>query len=1550
MASRVNTKFVVILIIAVIAMLGMLFAAYSVVYKTPADLAALGDQAIADGDTEQAIAFYSKAVNKDRANTEYLEKWVNALETKVPETEPAYIDAYRDEYLGGIRQLALVQRTNVEAYKRELDNTLRNFLRGYSRGLADQLINRTTEVLGNFDGMTGVDPSWPTLRRYRGIAWQRIGLSNGVIEESQIELVREDLLAALEADPSDDLTRSSYISWLVYEATQIRNDQMKAASLTEQRTKAIKVADVHLAEHPNSPLVLLTRLMVKMELARSGIIDENDVSDSDRTTAVQEALESFAPEVDSIFTKLNLMPISLLGSSVLNNFRLVEYLADPQSNMDRTVQLFEKAIETNPSSTDFLISAAAIYTTRGENDKATEMYQRVIDLPIPPLSYEGVTLFNAQREALITLASSKLNEYDAARNNSELTEQDVADIFSEAVAARDEYASRVSEDNTPLMLIDGQIAYINGEVEEAFRLFKQFVGLIQNPRMKARGLWLEAMTARELNQFGTARDALIELLDNQRYDIRALLLLAEIESQLENYQSAKLRYEEVLKYSPENSMARSGIANINALENPDLIDDPALALIVRARGLRRGDNENPGDISAAITTLAEGIEGVNYAAPATRELASMLLDQGDISGARALIDRAVLANPEDEALASLRRTIESDDEVEILIAMAIEATDDRLEQLVTIARIAFSRSRSDLLDSTLVELNEMAPNDSRVIDFSFVRALETEDMESANIYASRAEMTNADRVNGLSYKARVASSEGDHQRAVQLLEQATASGTADSSLYRMLAIEQYQLGRLDLATTNFETALTVSPDDQASILAYLNALVNSGRYAEGLDIARRFQRYANDNPQFMFLWLALEARYGGTEGQEYAIKQREKMLELDPTNYFNRFSLADLYVETDRWDAARALIDDLKAEDESLEIVGLEARWYANQGRVGNLKGVETAREIFLDYIEKNKSDISADPYIALAEFMLQRGRPDLAVQAAMDAVEVQSTETLDGTKLLGNLYMNLNNYTSASEAFEKIVESNADDNDRYLLRWIDALVRTRQFEAARTQFNKLADERQTNLVGLLQSSEIELGLENLDKAAEILDRAVVSFPDNGLVYIKRAEFLTGDPETLPDMLADVEAALQINANDWRAYRVRAAGYFAVDQREDALRDLMRAVQLNPGLDQALFGIVNELMIDGRNADAFEFASEIVSKRSENSRLIGDLGNLFASRDDWENAVSLYKIVWDSTRSPNAGATLIDAVVRTRNPDTDLANSVINDLTEIAGKINESPGLLAAQALVLQARNRDELALQQLTKAFDLSSNNDQFLIQWSGNISRFFLNKPMNEQIQYLETLKRRNPNQEVLNWLDMFIAQRLVSIDAQRDIAYQIFDRLKTVSNQPRLQQIAFQSYGQATYGDKNYERAAEIWAEGAEAFPDDWEMSNNLAYVLSSELGRYEEALGLAEAAIESKLDSDTQRSEPYDTLGRIYTALDKYDLAYETLSEGMRYALSSRSRITLMLAQIDLNLAMNDPDEAKSKMVDIRSMLRSMPTRDLGLESDVDAADEKIDSAG
>ncbi|MFK7759127.1 MAG: tetratricopeptide repeat protein [Phycisphaerales bacterium] len=1538
-----NTKFVVILIVAVIAMLGLLFAAYTIVSKTPEDLARKGDQAMEAGDYDLARRLYGSAVNKDPTIVKHLDKWISAIERVVPETEPAYYDAFRSDLMGSFRQASIVQRTNIEAYERELGLYYELLRREYSRSQADSVITRTTEALGNFDGVSGVDPNWPVLARYRGLAWLAIANKDGVIDEEQYEVIREDFESAIQADPSNEMSRMGLMRWIIYTGSK-RSSEEDLRPVNEARIEAIAIGEEHLAQFPESPLVEVTLFGIQVESKGAAAFYGINEDDVERTRAILSTWEGMSNDLDALFETIIEYPVSKISMPVINRFSEIEVRVDSESQLSRTKALLERQLQAAPDSLELLVANAGLHALRGETDIATELYQRIVDMPQPPISIDGAILFSQKRAALLTIAAVKLDSYSREIVNPEADKDALDAYLAGAIEARDKYASRVTEDDPNLMLINGRVAFINGEFEESLRLLAAYNRQTEN--QNADGLWFEALAARNLNQLGTARLSLQNLLILKKHDVRALLVLGDVETRLRDTRSALERYQRVLVTDPNNETAKTAIQQIRAMDNPELIDDPVTKLVITARQVRRGKDGKPGDISEAITILSDGLESVDYAPQATVELVSLLLDQGDVQGGRALVAQARELHPDDESLAQMETALQLDDEVDILIAMVQQSDTPALEQLVSIAGIAFARNRTDIFSSTVAQLQEIAPEDSRVIDFAFVQALTDGDETRAKEIVELAIKNNTDRMNGVTYQARLAQFQEDYPRAIQILEQATSGGVADSSVFRMLAIAHRQAGQVDPSIEAFERALSIRPDDQQSIQGYIDTLIAFRKYPEALDAARRFQKFSIDNQDFLSVWLTLEAGFGGTEGQEFAIRQREKFFELDPDDMNNNFALASLYVENDRWDEARVLIDSLKTDDDSLRVAELEARWYANQGRIGNVNGLGAARQIYLDYIDRHPEDTSAEPFIALARFMLDRGVPEIAIQAANAAVERQDPETMDGTKLVGDLFMMLNQYTNAADSFREIVDAGADVDNVYRMRLIDMYIRTRQYEQANTEFAKLDTERANTKIALLQHSEIEEGLGNSAAAASLLDQAVSTFSDDPLVYIKRAEFLAGDRESLNDLLADIDAALRINSNDWRAYRIRAAAYFAVDERSDALRDLQRAVRLNPALDQALFGIINELMIDGRNGEAFEFANEIVESRARDASLMNSLGQLFSSRDDWERATEYFKRVWEIQRSPTAGAVLIDSIVRTRNPDTALANSIINDLTDIAGDINQSPGLLAAQALVLQSRGRDELAVLQLTKAFDLSLNSDQTLIQWSGNISRFFEDQPMQEQIDYLQSLKRRNTNTEVSNWLDLFIAQRLISVGSQLESAIGVYERLMATAIQPEIQRISHQSYGTTMFTQGNFERAAEIWAEGVELFPEDWEMSNNLAYVLSAELGKHEEGLELAQFAVQA----NSNRSEPYDTLGNIYIALGQYDEAEKYLVEGLKYALSARSRVTMVLAQINLDLARDERDEARSKLVDIRALVRAMPTRDVGLEADIDAIEEKINSDG
>ena len=1535
MASRVNTRFVILLVVGILGLLGMMLVAYSVAFKSAADNMREGDKFLAEGNIKQAERAYSKAVNKDTTNVDYLNKWIESLEMLVPETQTEYRDRFYTDYSGAIAKAATVLRNDVEAHERQLELLHKQLKSLYSRGLADRLIEQTTTALG-FYSMSGdsVQP-WERLRRYRGLAITEIAMRGGVLEESAIELAREDLQRAAEADPTDIEAQIALMTLDLSEASRTASrDNLDA--LKEVLRKNLAMAEAYLDEYPDAQLMRLQKLYLLIELDRRSI-NQN----LEPTQQVEQLREMYEPRIEllnDIASQLESAYTDQLNLRTLTLFAGIENTIDPPAQYIRSRGLLDQIIETNPENSEYLYYAGKLAMDAKDSDTANSWFERIAQLEVKPLSYEGYRQYDIQRLALLRRAEIAVEQAELA-----VDDEAKKTALDRAMELRNQFAGVVSEDSLPQIMLDGRIALAQDKPDEALRLFKKFNE--QTQRVDSAGLWYEGQVARELGQFGVARDALVQLvaIDNSARKIAAMLSLAQIEEQLQNLETAATYYREVLDVRPTMVEVQGELDRVNRLINPELNDDPVLAAIYTARRMRLGDDDNPSDYAGAVEYLRDAVQRLEYEPRISRELASLMLDSGDISGAKALIQEASNRYPDDEPLQNMLSAMNAGNTNEILVQLIRDSDRPELEKLISIAGIASSRGMYDLLDSTVEQLNELAPNDRRVLEFTFANSLREGDLETAKAISKRSELT---QVESISYQARIAVSEQQHDRAIELLSQATASGSADISIYQLLAILQREKGRMNESINSFKQALAIRPDNSEVIREYLLTLTQMREYDQALNEARRLQRYGTSDPVFMNLWLTLESQFGGTQGREFATRQRERMLELNPNDANNAYQLARLYVQTKKWDEARAIIDQLRSTGDSLELADLEATWYAEQGVVDNQDGLVLANEVFKKYIESLPQPVGPEPYVISSQFMLARGRPDLALVAANEAVKHQSPETMEGSILLGDLYMRINNFSDAVKTYRSVIDAGADTEDFAVrARLVDSLVRLERFDEAQEVYDGFPQSKSSEMITMLQGADIAKGRGDTQRAQEILNNAVSSYPNNPLVYIKRAELMIGDETLANDMLSDLSRAMELEPNNWRAYRVRAAGYFTLGRRDDALEDLKTTIKLNPSLDRSIYAVLNELLSQpGRAGEAAGVARDVIALRPDDANLMARIGGLFGSRKEWGYASEFYGMAWSKRRSPADGATYIDTLVRQSPPNANRANEVINQLAAMVGNINENSGLLAAQALVLQARGRDDFAQQQITKAFDLSVANNTELMNWANNLARYFEGRPAQEHVAYLETLKRRNTNPVIAKWLDFFIAQRLTRED---DVPQRAFDMLVTMQDSDYPDPIAIRAYrlhGTTLFAAKQFEQAAEIWRAGLERFSDDWEMNNNLAYVLSSKLNKAEEALPYGEKGIAQNIGL----SEPYETMAGIYIALGKYDEARQMIDTGSNFIKTVTARVTMTLTAGRLALRTGDRTDAKSKIADARSVLRSAPESHPELEQDIEAFEQELNS--
>ena len=115
MASRVNTKFVALLVTALVLVGGGVAAtAFFILFKSASQLHSLAQEKLKTGDLVNADKFMSKAVAKERTNSGYMREWIEIMKKLELKSQTEFENKYRTNFVPAQRQLAVLLRNDVE--------------------------------------------------------------------------------------------------------------------------------------------------------------------------------------------------------------------------------------------------------------------------------------------------------------------------------------------------------------------------------------------------------------------------------------------------------------------------------------------------------------------------------------------------------------------------------------------------------------------------------------------------------------------------------------------------------------------------------------------------------------------------------------------------------------------------------------------------------------------------------------------------------------------------------------------------------------------------------------------------------------------------------------------------------------------------------------------------------------------------------------------------------------------------------------------------------------------------------------------------------------------------------------------------------------------------------------------------------------------------------------------------------------------------------------------------------------------------------------------
>lgn len=1513
MASKVNTRFVILLGAGVVAALGgLVAAAYVLLQNSPEELIAMGDKSMSQGKYVEAAVYYSKACDKEKTNPENFKKWRESVSKQVPET-PSQFESAMKSWRGATRQLAVIQPQNLEAQREYLETLNTTILKGPFDRAALQYVREEAQLfLSYWAGQPA--GAWETLKRYRGLAQFRMLAESPDAGAEDWNLAKSDLEEALRADPTDFECASSLEALLREKGRQARVAG-KTAEADELEAQGKKVFDDFAARNPGNPLALLGSLQREFQQAATEFRARQKAANDAGQPAPDMLAEANAltarliPQLDAALEAAKAAGPAKVDPMLIRAMREMERTVDPVARYRRTSELIEFAIATRPEDLDLLSAQAEIAGERDEFELGVAHLQKIIDMPNRTVSLEGQRLFGFRTNARILQAQWAVRVFLA------IPDEKTAEKAAARQRARDmhEYLQKNEDRNSPrVMTVEAWNAFIDNDPQKADRLLTSVNKQVRILDPDTLVLW--AQIATQLNQPGAARERLATVLQIQPNHVPAAIALGQLCNSLQDFEAAKGLFTNILRVLPDNQMARQGLAFAEAGLGTGGPASSVEQLLLEVARIQREGIGKEGTDGVVNTMLTEGVEKYGYVPALIHALVTARLNLGDREGALGFIRRGIEKNPESLLLKNLQTLLTTDDIVQANIDI-INARTDIPELNRVLACFAWYRKAERLDDARkmLDRALQLNPDDDQVIEVCFIDALERRDWAKATEMADKAAKNNIDRADGRTFKARLMAAQGDAKSAAELMQQVVDANVKTPEVYRLLGRLQMQLGRMTDATNTFKDALRLRPNDTGAIKDLITVLIQQNQKDQALNAAREGERFAGNDPEFLDLWLKIEAEFGNLP---LAIQRRERMALANPKDRANLYELARLQIRTGDLTNGRKTIDQVRALKDDFEGMALDASWHwAKNDRAA-------AKKTFDDFVAKitdNPGRLRA--HIEFAQFLYGRRDIDGAVAMLEAARAFQDPKFLEAEKSIADVYFTQSALDRAVDPLSRIVAQGADTAESiYRKKLVESLIRLKRLDEAEKMLQPLTSVPNPELVCMLLEADLRdaQGRENDQRL--ILDRAVSKYPTEAAVFVKRGQYFGRAEATWKEAAQDFTKAIQLAPNMWQAYRLRAVLYGRMRENDKALNDLKEALRLNPQDDEMLVSLVTDLIRAGRDPEAEEAANLAVDGRPREAMTYQRVGNMFQSAGRPAIASRFLKKAFDLDPNDVVVQRYLDALLAQSPPDVTGADQVLRQIGE--ARVKGNPGFLMALARVRLSQNRLQEAVRAATDGLRLlDPANPNAMLQWHADMDLVIVEG--DRHLKFIEDSIAAGIVPKLNEWLAFFRAEIVSRNRPGLVTSAGLLGELLNTTRNPSLRLLCFRLRGTCLYAAGSPQEAAAVWRQGVTEFPDDPEMNNNLAYLLAQD-GKFEEALPLAQRADTVKPNSP----DVLDTLGYIYLRTGKLKEAEPTLRRALQFMTQGRQAVISAAHLAETLHRLERAKEAKDMIDEADKLMKAM----------------------
>jgi len=1155
-------------------------------------------------------------------------------------------------------------------------------------------------------------------------------------------------------------------------------------------------------------------------------------------------------------------------------------------------QLLSACVDSDPDDYGAYLRLAVLYKSARRTAEVVDICEARLKRGLSRKGVEGArnrmhaySLMIYASEACVTEAVGAQEAKDQEQKEAWLAkaERYLAD-------ARGEYSShpRVLTQRARIKLARGLDRQALDDLRAADEVYRDYGGVNWDNRELLARLHLK------LNEAGAAKDVLDEVLDEARRtrgsDVRFWALYGEVLLRNNEFDRAVAVADGILLAEPENLEAsRLKARALNRLDRPRdarrMIKDPVARAIFRAR-----EHVLEGEEEGAVAVLQEAL----VTAPDDPRLVGttirLLISLGRTAEARPVAEKALAAQPDDpklQAFAVLVREDLSAAERDRAMLDIIEAQDDPYQRAIEL--IAF-HVRKDAPSKALSYVNEALQH---------VIAKDTPAAQDATSAQHRAL---------LQTKLSIAATLDDDASSAAARDEAAQYDVDGAGGRSILGLYHMHRKEFDRASEAFREAVDIQPTDARTWVRLGQCLQIGGRTDEAADA---YGRALNVNPnEGEAHWgLALIAKVRGdvdtferelavcerliprdkrvqsellvrreSDDPVAAIVRREQLLNEAPDDVANLKRLVVLCEsgnELAKADAYYARLLDLEPDDK--DVVISASRYYGRTHRP------ERSLEVVTRYAESRVSpDEQANGRILIASYFMGQGDPGQAESTLLAAAEL--AETFEVTFSLAELYLQSDRPVDALRWVSKSIEAAR-------LAGLPRLPSALAFQIRCVLHRKVNEaERADRLVeallssfpdyapALILQSEVYDRMGRMKQAVAVLTEYLSRRPNDAEALYRRALHYRAAGR-LPAAIGDLEAIKQHRslALDLRPRLLLAELHRQAGRVELWVRELESLVEDAPDAAHAIEELAKAYIHQQRFTDAERLVTAQINRGGEapDSRWFFLHGQISLALGEIERAIA------DSHRGAEVGnwepgvvARVLDLYIRLGK----FAEGIrYYETHESAAESAPTPIARYARLHALAGRFSD--AVVQFQKAMEKAGTvSPEAVAAVSVELRASF---PTRERASNAISLFRDSATgAAATKRANNRILVHLYRIAGRFEEAASLLDGLIEESTGPRERGYLLQELGDVYQLSEKPEQARQAYEKSLEDVPDNWATLNNLAYLLSDQLGEYELARRHAERAVVIVDSPDT-----LDTLGWIYVGLGEYQLAIAELSRAI-----------------------------------------------------------------